>query len=104
MITAIDGSAYTPASLLQYLRSLDANATVTLSVTRDGQSQDIQISASDFTNLFGGFGMNFGNGNQGNLPGNQGNFPGFQGFPLRPVAASALHLWQRSAGRDLPSD
>lgn len=65
VITAIDGEAVDPASLFQHLQSLDADATVTVTVERDGTSQDIEIAASDLS-MFGGFGgMRFG---MGNLP------------------------------------
>lgn len=73
VITGIDGSTYDLPALAQYLNSLDANATVTLNVTRDGATQDIQIAASDLKGLFGP-GMGFGGilrddmGHNGNLP------------------------------------
>jgi S1-C subfamily serine protease len=73
VITGIDGSTYDLPALAEYLNSLDADATVTLNVTRDGATQDIQIAASDLKGLFGpgmGFGgiLRDGMGRNGNLP------------------------------------
>ncbi len=71
VIKTIDGKAYDPQSLSQYLQTLGADATVTLNVERSGQTQDIQVSPSDLTALLlpigrGGF---FG-GNDDNSPRN----------------------------------
>ncbi len=94
-ITTIDGKTYNPAALIQYLRSLDQSAKVTLSVSRDGQTQSIQVAASDLTALFGRFGGGFfgGNGN-GSANGNGANpMTGMaQMSPLIQMMAQAGHL------------
>jgi len=78
VIKTVDGKSYDPMSLQMYLRSLAADAKVTLGIERDGAAQDVQISLSDLRGLFGpmailrGFGGN-GNNPQGN--GQQGNNP-----------------------------
>lgn len=63
VITAVDGEAVDLASLFQHMQSLSGDATVTLTIERDGASQDIQVAASDLTAIvgFGGMGFNFGN-------------------------------------------
>ena len=43
VIKTIDGKTYAPRTLGQYLMTLEANATVTLSVERSGAAQDIKI-------------------------------------------------------------
>lgn len=60
VITAIDGEAVDPASLFQHLQSLSSDATVTVTVERDGASQDIQVSVSDLSDLVGMGVMRFG--------------------------------------------
>lgn len=94
VIKTIDGKAYSPNDLAQYLTSLDAGAKVTLSVERDGATQDIQVTGSDllvmgmhgmFGGMFGDDDNNFdfpggnGNGNMPNMPFNFGQMmPFFQ--------------------------
>ncbi len=86
VIKTFDGKTYDPASLATYLSGLDQSKKVTLSVDRNGSTQDITISASDLMNLttFGfGPGGNFvfpfgGNGN-GNGFGIPFPFPGLPG-------------------------
>lgn len=68
VITAVDGEAVDPASLFQHLQSLDSAATVTLTIERDGESQDIDVSVSDLTALAGFGAMRFGLGNLDDLP------------------------------------
>lgn len=79
VINTVDDQAYDQAGLLQYLISLEDDATVTLNVTRDGAAQDIQLPARDLTALFipGGFNFRFGGsemprGFQNMIPGMQG--------------------------------
>ncbi|MFN8529202.1 MAG: PDZ domain-containing protein [Anaerolineae bacterium] len=85
VITAIDGETRTPLDTFQYLAGLADDATVTLTVTRDGASQDVTVAASDLDFLrvgrismgdmmgqmpFGDdhdFQMPFGNGQQGQM-------------------------------------
>jgi S1-C subfamily serine protease len=49
VITAVDGEARDVAALVQYIVSLEEGATVTLSVQREGESQDITVNAADLT-------------------------------------------------------
>lgn len=66
VITAINGEPPIPMSLFR--AQPDENGNVTLTVERDGQSQDIEISASDLM-VFGMGGMfNFGNGRDMGMP------------------------------------
>ncbi len=90
-ITTIDGKTYTPATLVQYLRSLDPSAKVTLSVTRDSQTMSIQVTASDLTALFGRFGGGFFGGANGNGGANPMNGLA-QMSPLFQMMAQAGHL------------
>ena len=61
VISAIDGEAVAPDALNSYLEGLDADADVTLTVERDGETQEIVVDASVLTTLltpmrgFGGF-------------------------------------------------
>lgn len=58
VITAVDGKAYDPAGLMQYLVTLSQDAKVKLSIERDGAAQDIEIAASDLMSIgFGGLGF-----------------------------------------------
>jgi len=65
VITSVDGNTYDLAGLFQYIASLGKDATVTLSITRDGATQDVQVPASDLIMAvgFGGMGGFFGRGN-----------------------------------------
>lgn len=79
VINTVDDQAYDQVGLLQYLISLEDDATVTLNVTRDGAAQDIELPARDLTALFipGGFNFRFGGsemprGFQNMMPGMQG--------------------------------
>lgn len=62
VITAVDGESVDLTSLFQHMQSLSADSTVTLTIDRDGESQDIDVNVSDLTALvgFGGMGFNFG--------------------------------------------
>jgi S1-C subfamily serine protease len=77
VIKTIDGKAYDPTALAQYLASLDVSANVTLSVERSGAAQDIQVPARDLMvmGMRGMFGGMFG-GDDDNFPGGNGGFPG----------------------------
>mgnify|MGYP005836247407 CR=1 FL=1 len=55
VITAINGEAIVPGTLRDVLRSTSADDTLTLTVERDGASQEIEIERSAFTR-FGWFG------------------------------------------------
>src|SRR5690606_25677143 len=59
VITAIDGETADPRDLADLLESLDDDAQVTLTVERDGESQEISVSAADLDTL-GAFGFGFG--------------------------------------------
>lgn len=59
VITAIDGETADPRDLADLLESLDDDAQVTLTVERDGESQEITVSAADLDTL-GAFGFGFG--------------------------------------------
>jgi S1-C subfamily serine protease len=85
VITSVDGSTYDPAALLQYIATLAPDATVTLSVTRDGAAQDITLNASDLM-MMGGMGMGgfFGHGDR-----NGGNGIPFDFNQLMPMFQSA---------------
>lgn len=50
VITAVDGESLEPMALFQYLIRRD-DATVTLTVERDGETQDIEVDASDLAAL-----------------------------------------------------
>jgi len=65
VIKTFDGKTYDPQSLAQYIQSLSADAKVTLSVDRSGQTQDIEVSASDLKEIAG---MGMGFGGQGAFP------------------------------------
>jgi S1-C subfamily serine protease len=71
VITAINGQPVGPQTLMNLLRTLNADSTIKFTVQRNGQSQDIDVPASALQGL-GGFGFNFG------VPG-RGN-----GFPINP--------------------
>ena len=62
VIQTFDGKAYDPMSLVQYLSGLSTDATVTVTVERDGNTQDIDIPASALSDI-GGFGFGFGGRN-----------------------------------------
>jgi S1-C subfamily serine protease len=88
-ITAMNGSdKLDPQSLMQALMGQnDANATVSLTITRDGQSQTLDVPASALQEMMmGGFGsFPFGN--------DQGNGNGFPfGFGQMGQAAGGVHL------------
>lgn len=55
VISAVNGEQLDPRGLMQLLRSADADTTVTLTVERDGSSQEIEIPASALR-MFGMFG------------------------------------------------
>jgi S1-C subfamily serine protease len=78
IVTAIDGDQYDPMALISYLASLGQDASLTLSVQRDGDTVEVTVSALDF--VAGGI-MGFGmmNGRDGQMPfGNLGEgMPGF---------------------------
>ncbi|MBZ0298469.1 MAG: PDZ domain-containing protein [Anaerolineae bacterium] len=59
VVTAIDGESYAPADLANYLSGLAEDATVTLTVERDGESMDLTVNAADLSAL-GRFGFGFG--------------------------------------------
>ncbi len=72
VITAVDGKTYDPAGLMQHMMSLDADATVTLSVERDGAAQEITVTPSDLMGMgFGGMGL-FRGGDNGGFHGDFG--------------------------------
>jgi S1-C subfamily serine protease len=75
VITSVDGETYDPVGLLQYVASLGEDATVTLSITRDGAAQDVTVPASDLIMAvgFGGMGGFFGRGEGEGIPFNFGN-------------------------------
>lgn len=70
-ISAIDGESRDPAALADYLDGLDDDATVTLTVNRDGESLDIDVSAADL-DAINGLGLRFEFG--GPRDGGRGNF------------------------------
>ena len=51
IITAFDGEAYTPETLAEYLDSLEDDAEVTLSVLREGDSEEISVPAEALREL-----------------------------------------------------
>lgn len=53
VITAFDGEPYDAAALESYLSGLDADATVTLSVERDGAAQELTVPASALDDVAG---------------------------------------------------
>jgi S1-C subfamily serine protease len=55
VITAIDGNVYDPAGLNEYLDTLEDDATITLTIERDGETMDIAVNAADLDalNAFG---------------------------------------------------
>jgi S1-C subfamily serine protease len=71
VITAVDGEALDPMALFEYIAGLGPDGTVTLTVERDGESQDIEIPVADLASL--GMSMMFENMPGGMMPGNRGN-------------------------------
>jgi S1-C subfamily serine protease len=69
VITAIDGNIYDPRGLDEYLEGLEDDATVTLTIEHDGETQDITVNASDLE-MLNAFGFDFGLRGEG--------FPGFR--------------------------
>jgi S1-C subfamily serine protease len=58
VITQINGQTYGPQDLMQYLATLDNDAKVTLTVQRAGQTQEIDVPATDLMMLaMPGFGF-----------------------------------------------
>lgn len=56
VVKTFDGTAYDPAGLLTYIQGLDTTKDITLSVERDGSTQDITITSEALQNL-GAFGF-----------------------------------------------
>lgn len=75
VIVGFDGEAYDPMGLFEYIRSLDADATVTITVERDGAEQDIQIAIADLHDFAMPFGMTFGFGRGGREHDGMPNMP-----------------------------
>jgi S1-C subfamily serine protease len=67
VIDSIDGETYSLETLVPYLSGLEQDATVTLSITRDGESQEIDVNANDLMGLFVMGSFNFGF-DRNNLP------------------------------------
>ena len=67
VITAIDGNVYDPSGLNAYLDGLADDATVTLTIERNGETQDITVNAADLDAL-NAFGFGFGRRGEG-MPG-----------------------------------
>jgi S1-C subfamily serine protease len=100
VITAVDGSTYDAAGLFQYIASLGQDATVTLSIARDGASQEVTVPANEliFAVGFGGMGGFFGRGNGDNgMPFNFGEIMpmmrsaygnGYLGVAFQPLDAT----------------
>ncbi|HYO88690.1 MAG TPA: PDZ domain-containing protein, partial [Candidatus Limnocylindrales bacterium] len=58
VITSIDGSSYDPMALIGYIASLGNDATLTLEVTRGGETVEVSVPATDFMQAgLMGFGM-----------------------------------------------
>jgi len=82
VIQEFDGSAYDPAGLREYLDTLDADAAVSMTVERDGATQDISVPLSALKEINGfGFGDGgfefFGPDGQGfNIPFDMGQLFG----------------------------
>jgi S1-C subfamily serine protease len=60
VIQQFDGTAYDPASLREYLATLADDATVSVTVERDGATQDISVDASALSEINA---FSFGDGN-----------------------------------------
>jgi len=78
VIRQFDGAAYDPAGLRRYLRDLDADASLSLTVEREGETQDIAVPRATLAEI-NAFGMGdgepqfFGPDGQGfNIPFNMG--------------------------------
>lgn len=69
VVTQFDGQARDPLSLIEFVRRLDENAMVTLTVERDGATQEIDVPGEALKS-FGMFGFGF------NMPFNSGDFMG----------------------------
>lgn len=78
-ITAVDGEAIVPDDVNRYLEGLDEDATVTLTIERDGQTQDLTAPASALKALLApGFGLR----GMGDLDGMRGMMPFAYGMPM----------------------
>ncbi len=99
LITAIDGESRDPVALQSYLADLANDATVTLSVTRSGDSMDISVNATDLQDFIQpGFGFDFdGQGNMGPFnfqfnPFGKGTWLGVEIINLNADVAAAHNL------------
>jgi S1-C subfamily serine protease len=97
VITAVNGESVDPLTLRESLADLEDNATVTLTITRDGESQDLEVDleslgalALPFFNFdFPGMrGERFGFGQGGQRGEGRGNMPDF----VQPMFGGHGHL------------
>ncbi len=63
VVKEFDGKAYDPAGLSAYLKGLDKSQEIKLTVERNGESQEISVTADELSR-FNAFGFDFGNGEQ----------------------------------------
>lgn len=91
VITAVDGEALAPMKLFEYLAGLGGDSTVTLTVERNGEPQDIEISAADLASL--GMGMMFEGMPGAVIPGRRGQQDNRgQGMPNMPMMPGGMMM------------
>jgi S1-C subfamily serine protease len=79
-ILTIDGTAYDPLALREYLAGLAEDATVTVRVLRAGETTDLTVPAAALNDATGMFGMGFGM-REGRPPFDEGRPFGGAPFP-----------------------
>lgn len=94
VITAINGEQYDNETLRTFLDAQEDDATLTITVERDGEAEDVDIAVSEVKDLF--------RGNNGPGGGRGGNRPGQNGAPNNPPSQGNPPDRNGAPGRNAP--